>query len=207
MELTTALSPSRELVERAPARHKWLSCISPAKNKLLSDWTVDQLNIRPYQQIMEIGFGPGYGLELAARQLKVGLLAGIDESVQMYQKAYAKNKNLVRQQLLQLHVGSIADLSYPHHYFHTIFGSNSHYSWSKPVNHYISLTNMLKTGGKLVMGFQPSWARTESELQHEAHRVARDFEEAGLIDIQLEFRDAHPASYVAVTGFKETPFS
>jgi trans-aconitate methyltransferase len=203
MEFTTALSPYRELVELAPARTKWLSCISSAKNKMLSDWTVDQLNIQPYQQIMEIGFGPGHGLELAARKLKVGLLAGIDESVQMYQKAYTKNKNLVRQQLLQLHVGSVPDLSYPHHYFHTIFGSNTHFSWIKPVNNYISLTNMLKTGGKLVMGFQPNWARTDAEVQHEANRVARGFEEAGLIDIQLEFRDAHPVSYAAVTGFKD----
>src|ERR1700751_5899334 len=139
MELSTALSPFREMT---PAKSPWLSCISTTKNKLLSDWTVDQLNIQPYQQILEVGYGPGYGLELAARKLKVGLLAGIDESIQMYQKAYIKNKNLVRQQLLQLQVGSIQDLSYPHHYFHTIYGSNIHFTWRKPVDAYMSLMNM-----------------------------------------------------------------
>ena len=200
MELTTALSPFREPV---PAGNKWLSCISTSKNKLLSDWTIDQLNIQPYQQLLEIGYGPGYGLESAARKLKVGLLAGIDESVQMYQKAYQKNRNLVRQQLLQLHVGSIQDLSYPHHFFHTIFGSNIHYSWLRPVDAYISLGSMLKTGGKLVMGFQPYWARTDADIEHEANRISRDFEEAGLIDVQLEFKDAHPVSYIAATGYKD----
>ncbi len=129
MDMTTALSPFREQKTRD---NKWISCYSTTKTKMLSDWTVDQLNIRPYQQILEVGYGQGFGLELAARKLKVGLLAGIDESMLMYQKAYMKNKKLVQQQLLQLHVGTIQELSYPHQYFHTIYGSNIHFSWKEP---------------------------------------------------------------------------
>ena len=169
---------------------------------MLSDWTIDQLNIRPYQQILEVGYGQGFGLEHAARKLKVGLLAGIDESMLMYQKAYMKNKKLVRQQLLQLHLGTIQELSYPHQYFHTIYGSNIHFSWKEPVAAFILLSNMLKTGGKLVMAFQPAWARNSSEVDQEADQMARALEESGLIDIQLEFKDANPVSFISATGFK-----
>ncbi|MFI5156753.1 MAG: methyltransferase domain-containing protein [Chitinophagales bacterium] len=182
MQMTTALSPFREPKSRD---NKWISCYSTTRNKMLSDWTVDQLHIRPYQQILEVGYGQGFGLELAARKLKVGLLAGIDESMLMYQKAYLKNKKLVQQQLLQLHLGTIQELPYPHQYFHTIYGSNIHFSWEDPAAAFIQLINMLKTGGKLVMTFQPVWASGSKEVDREADQIARAFEESGLIDVEL----------------------
>jgi hypothetical protein len=67
----------------------------------------------------------------------------------------------------------------------------------------MTLSNMLKTGGKLVMAFQPTWARTDADIKQEGNRVSKDFEEAGLVDVQLEFKDAHPVSYIAATGFKD----
>ncbi len=172
------------------------------KNKTRSDWTVEQLGIQPYQHILEIGFNTGNTLQEVARKLHVGFLAGIDESANMYQLAYRRNKKLVQQQLLQLHIGTIGELPYPPHYFHTIYGNNIHLSWKEPQYAFMQLNTLLKTGGKLVMVFQPRWAETEKEVWRAAENIQEQYMEAGFTNVQLAFRDMHPVTCIAATGYK-----
>jgi trans-aconitate methyltransferase len=181
---------------------KIAGCLMSLKNKQRSDWTVSQLDIRPYQHILEVGYGPGNTLQQVARTLKIGFLAGIDHSYAMYQQAYRRNRIFIEQQLLQLHIGELNELSYPSHYFHTIYGSNAHFFWQDPVSEYIRLSSMLKSGGKLVMVFQPRRARKEEAIRLAAEKTRKDYEEAGLSNIQIEYRDMYPVTCIAVTSFK-----
>jgi SAM-dependent methyltransferase len=173
-----------------------------AKNKARSEWTVEQLNIQTYQHILEIGYGTGRTLEEVAHKLKVGFIAGIDHSTLMYQEASRRNKRFIRQQLMQLHIGRVHDLNYPPHYFHTIYGSNVHFFWKEPQHEFIQLVRLLKTGGKLVMVFQPRWAIHEEDLKQAAEKIKSDFVEAGLVQIELDYKDMDPATCVSVVGYK-----
>lgn len=173
-----------------------------AKNKARSDWTVEQLNIQPYQHILEIGYGTGRTLEEVAIRLKIGFLAGIDHSTLMYQEASRRNKRFIRQQLMQLHIGKVSDLNYPSHYFHTIYGSNVHFFWKEPQYEFIQLARLLKSGGRLVMVFQPNWANREEDLREAAEQIKQDFHEAGLVNIRLEYKDMDPVTCIAATGYK-----
>ena len=172
------------------------------KSKERSDWTVEQLNIQPYQHILEVGYGPGNTLQEVARRLKVGFLAGIDHSVTMYRQAYRRNKRFIQQQLLQLHIGELSELSYPPHYFHTIYGSNIHFFLQEPPLEFMRLSSLLKSRGRLVMVFQPRQARSEEAIRRAGEKIREDYLAAGLTDIRIEYKDMSPVTCIAATGFK-----
>lgn len=177
-------------------------CLMDLENKQRSDWTIEQLDIQPYQHILEIGYGTGRTLLEVGRRLKIGLLAGIDHSLVMYQQANRRNRKLIADQLLQLHIGGIGDLSYPSHYFHSIYGSNVHFFWKEPKYVFMQLAKLLKSGGKLVMVFQPRGARGEHEIQMAAEKIRQDYLETGLIDTQIQFKDISPVTCISATGYK-----
>jgi len=200
MSFTTALIQDRE---QGRSWDKLMGRRSIMKNKTITDWTVEQLNVQPYQHLLEIGFGPGHTLHEVAAKLKIGFLAGVDDSMRMYRRAFRKNKKLIARQLLQLHIGNPEDLSYPHHYFHTIYAVNPHFGLKDPALVFMQLTAMLRTGGRLVIVFQPTWAESESEIFGAAEEMRNQFLEAGLGRVEVELRDMHPATGIAVVGIKE----
>jgi ubiquinone/menaquinone biosynthesis C-methylase UbiE len=172
-----------------------------SRNRQYVEWTLSKLNVQPYQHILEVGYGAGHILEEVGRALKIGFLAGIESSLPLYQQAYRRNKRLIRQQLLQLHIGELHELSYPSHYFHTIYGSNIHYSWKDPATEFIRLSSLLKSRGRLVMLFQ-SRTRKDAGIREAAERIGKDYLEAGLTDIRIEYRSMYPATVISATGFK-----
>ena len=176
--------------------------IPSRQSTLLSDWTVEQLNIQTYQHILEVGYGQGRILQAAAKKLKVGFLAGIDPSPSMYQQASRRNKEYIRQQLIQLHTGPITHLPYPSRYFHTIYGCNAIHTWNDPQLEFIRLASLLSTGGRLVMVFQPLSAREEKAANETAEMIQEDLDAAGLTDIRIRYRDMHPANGIAISGIK-----
>lgn len=177
------------------------SCL-PGQQSYTSDWTLEQLNILPYQHLLEIGYGQGRTIQAVARKLKTGFIAGIDCSVAMYQRAYKRNRRAIEQQLLQLHVGNLYELPYPSHYFHTVYGTNAHLSWKDPQMEFIRLAGLLKSGGRLVMILQPQLPRQEKLIRESVERIEEDYLAAGLTDIRIRYKDTDPVTSVAVTGYK-----
>ncbi len=180
-----------------------VECISTPKNKVLSQWTVEQLHIEPYQHILEVGFGLGNTLREVANKLQSGFIAGIDESVEMFQHANRKNKVYLQKELMQLHIGAINELPYPPQYFHSIYATSIYSSWKQPEYKFMQLQSMLKNAGKLVTVFQPRFAKTEKDLWNVAEKIQEEYHEAGLKDIRISFRDMSPANAIAAVGFKE----
>ncbi|HWK05499.1 MAG TPA: class I SAM-dependent methyltransferase [Puia sp.] len=189
---------------RQPALYsgKLAACLLSMKSKQRSDWTIEQLNIQPYQHILEVGYGAGHILQEVAHRLKVGFLAGIEHSIPLYQQAYRRNKRFIQQQLLQLHIGDLNELSYPPHYFHSIYGSDPHFFGQEPQLEFMRLSSLLKSRGRLVMVFQPREARKEAAIHQAGERIREDYEAAGLTNIRIEYRDMYPVTCIAAVGFK-----
>lgn len=181
---------------------KLAECITTTKSKTLSHWTVEQLRIEPYQHILEVGFGLGNTLREAATKLQVGFIAGVDESVAMYQQAYKKNKLFVQKQLMQLHLGSVQELPYPTQYFHSIYATGIYGTWKEPQYKFMQLNSLLKSSGKLVTVFQPRLATTEKQMWDAAEKIQQEYEEAGFSDIRISFRDMSPVNAIAAVGYK-----
>jgi hypothetical protein len=196
MELTIT-APA--LSTRIGYANKFANCLRVVKNKTITEWTIDQLDVRPYQHILEIGYASGYTLQEVARKLKIGFLAGIEESITGYRQAYRRNKKLVQDQLLQLHIGGIHELPYPHHYFHTIYGNNMGLPGKEQRYALMQLSNLLKSGGRMVMIFQLAEPDNENLVQQVAEKIKHDYLQAGLQNINIEFHEMG----IGVVGFKE----
>jgi ubiquinone/menaquinone biosynthesis C-methylase UbiE len=193
--MMTAITAAEETFGRMTGR------LSRGYNKQMTDWTLSRLNVQPYQHILEVGYGAGHTLEEVARTLKIGFLAGIDSRIPLYQQAYRRNKRFIRQQLLELHIGELYELSYPSHYFHSIYGSNVHFSWKDPQAEFIRLTGLLRSRGRMVMVFQPT-SRKDAGIREAAEQIEEDYSVAGLTDIRIEYRDMYPVTCIAATGYK-----
>jgi ubiquinone/menaquinone biosynthesis C-methylase UbiE len=198
----TAIATFNQTYQAPRFSEKISDCLMVAKNKTRDDWTVEQLGIQPYQHILEIGFNNGTVLEKVAKKLQSGFVAGVDESVDNYLQAAKRNKKFINNEMMQLHIGKIADLPYPNYYFDTIYGNNVCTNWKEPENQFIQLTNLLKSGGKLIMVFQPRWATTEKLIWEAAENIQDQFAEAGLTDTRLAFREMSPVTCITATGFK-----
>jgi len=195
IQLATQLRQPSGLVSRLTA------CLLPGQAQQLSHWTVEQLNIQPYQHLLEIGYGTGNTLQETARRLKVGFLAGIDDSITHYRQAYRRNLRSIRDQLLQLHFGGLHELSYPPHYFHTIYGSNAHFQWEDPQQEFIRLANLLKTGGRMVMVFQSPGGKIQ-DTRNAIGKIEEDYLAAGLTDIRIRYLDSNPSTCIAASAYK-----
>ncbi|HEY4290112.1 MAG TPA: hypothetical protein VGN00_23590 [Puia sp.] len=163
-------------------------------------WARQQLNIQPYQHLLEIGYGTGQLMEEVARTLRIGFLAGIESSISSYQQAYRRNKRFVRQQLVQLHIGEPYELPYPRHYFHTIYGTNIHLSSNDIHSELLRLSGLLKNRGRLVLLLESG--RTRFNLHETAALLQIACRSAGFSRISTEAHSLNPDNCLAITGFK-----
>jgi len=171
-------------------------------NKQRSLWTVEKLKVRPTDTILEVGFGPGVTLELVAGQLTSGFVAGIDHSEVMLRQASKRNRKYIDGEKVRLKRGTIEDLAYPENSFDLIYGSNVHFFWEDQVAEFRKLQALLKPCGRLVMVFQPRWAKNEEEIKGIATKTKQQFEAAGLKNIEIKFKKLNPVTSIYVGGFK-----
>ncbi len=178
------------------------SWLKVSVNRTMTSWIVEQLHIHPYQHILEIGYNSGNTLLEVAKKLEVGFVAGVDESVAMYQQANRRNKRFVETQLMQLHLGTVESLSYPAHYFHSIYAGNVYNTWNEPQYKFMQLYSLLKDGGKLIIVFHPQQALSEKEIWNLAEKTQEQITEAGFADVRFAFREMLTGTAIAVVGYK-----
>jgi ubiquinone/menaquinone biosynthesis C-methylase UbiE len=187
-----------------PSSHlsKVAGWLNPTENKIKMESTVQRLQIERFQHILEIGYGSGSTLFEVAGKLKVGFLAGVDASATHYQQAQKKNKEFVSGQLLQLHLGRVEDLSYPSHYFHTIYTNNVHILSEQPNALFYRLGRLLKSGGKLVIVLMPHPTITELQTSRVIDILKAGYREAGLVNPLIELNEKRPLPYLSAIGYK-----
>lgn len=162
---------------------------------------MEQLAIEPYQHILEVGYGMGNTLAKVGKKLKVGLLAGVDESVFMYQMAERKNKKLLGQEMLQLHVGELSDLPYPPYYFDKAYVNNIYSTWKDPQRQLYQINRLLKVGGSLLVVLQPD-TKKETDIWKVAENIRLEFVNAGLTGVRISFMEMQPVHAISVYGIK-----
>lgn len=170
------------------------------------DWIIRQLDLQPHQHLLEAGCGSGRLLAAVAGKLNNGFLAASEPDITLYRQACRRNARYLRQETMQLHLGQLYDLPYPSSYFHTIYGSCSHYSRINLATECLRLSSLLRAGGHLILLSQPGHYRKEEALRTEAARMQAAFLKAGLTDIHTEFRDFPPGACVVVKGAKEIQY-
>jgi len=176
--------------------------VMPLKNKNRTDWLIEKLNYNPTDKILEIGYGSGAVLQKIAKSLNSGIIIGIDHSKVMYKQALSKNRQNIKDKKALLYCGEIWDLNNTTNAFDIIFGSNVHFFWKNPVSEFTHLYSLLNSNGKLVMVFQPRWAKSEEEIKQIAEKTKIQFSEAGFKTIEIQFKSMKPVTCIYIMGLK-----
>ncbi len=127
-------------------------------------WTVELLDLQPSDRVIEIGFGPGIGIEAAASLATRGLVAGVDLSRAMVAAARRRNIEAVRAGKVDLRHADAAHIPYPDESFNKAFSIHSIYFWREPVLALIEIYRVLKPNGLLALTVLPKekWSPDET---------------------------------------------
>ena len=134
----------------------WLAgriMLARGSNRARTRWAIDLLAPAPTSHILEIGFGPGYSLEVLAARVPGAELTGIDHSPLMV--ATAERRLAARNIVAHLHCASVAALPDFPAAFDRVLAVNSVQFWPDPVSHLGALRERMNPGGTMVLVVQP----------------------------------------------------
>ena len=140
------------------------------QHALETNWTIAELQISPEDRVLELGFGAGRGVALAAEQAYRGSVVGIDLSTTMVQAARRRNRAAVEAGRVTLLKGDIEALSFASEQFDKIFSIHTFYFWPEPLRIIQELSRILRPDGMLMLTLctgrmSPSGHRTFGPLQ------------------------------------------
>jgi ubiquinone/menaquinone biosynthesis C-methylase UbiE len=81
-------------------------------NRDFARWIIDLLEVEPTDKILEVGFGPGVGIQMLARLTPSGLVAGVDYSNEMLAQATARNLEASKASQVKLQQGTVEQLHF-----------------------------------------------------------------------------------------------
>jgi ubiquinone/menaquinone biosynthesis C-methylase UbiE len=141
-----------------------------SQDRSLPAWVLDLLEIEPSDSVLEIGLGPGLGLQLAAVRAYHGRVAGVDLSETMLEMAHRRNRAQIKAGRVELHLGSVDRLPFGDASFDKAMTMNSLHLWPDPVAGLREIKRTLLTGGRIAVAITrfsyASPAKFESHLMN-----------------------------------------
>ncbi len=127
-------------------------------------WVVAELDLEPDDHVLEVGFGPGVGIERLAEAVPEGFVAGIDSSPEMVEQARKRNATAVHSGLVELRRGFANDVPSENDVFDAAITMNSMQVWPDPVVGLRELRRVVKPGGTVAVAFTHHAGQSKDEL-------------------------------------------
>ncbi|XP_013873342.1 uncharacterized methyltransferase YdaC [Austrofundulus limnaeus] len=129
-----------------------LSKMFKARNQVLEDSAVQMLEIQPGETVLELGHGPGLGLQAAAKLLTgpAGHIIGVDYSEYMHQMAKERLKGLIASGKVTLHLCDVAAMPLADNTVDKVFHCNCYYFWPDLRKAALEIHRVIKPGGRVV---------------------------------------------------------
>jgi len=124
-------------------------------NRNAAAQVTELLDLTPGDSVLEIGFGPGIGIELLAQRMSVRFVAGIDPSREMLAQATARNAAAIAAGRVELQQGSADQIPFASGAFDRVMSINSVQAWPDAVAGMREVRRVLKADGQVVLGFTP----------------------------------------------------
>jgi ubiquinone/menaquinone biosynthesis C-methylase UbiE len=154
-------------------------------NQKCAAWVIDLLDIQPNDRVLEVGFGPGVGIQLLARSASAGYVAGVDYSEEMIDQAISRNVKAIESGLVDLRHGSVERLPFEDNTFDKALAINSMQVWPDAVAGLQEIRRVIKTGGRIALGFTPHSGQPNRGLPEMLATAA--FTEAHVVESELGF--------------------
>jgi arsenite methyltransferase len=153
-----------------------------AGNAELIEGTLDALELRSDESLLDVGFGGGRALRLASERTR-GSLWGIDLSPDIVTAAHAQLRELVAGGRLNLLTGDVTDLPLRDALVDAICTTNTIYFWPDPARAVTELGRVLSPAGRLAIGFSgPNKLRDYDAITRHGFRVLAPAEVESLLE-------------------------
>ena len=124
----------RELLLRMFGRPKGFlgrlgGVIMARANRDAAEQVIKLLDVRLNVKVLEVGFGPGVGIQLLLERVTGGWVAGVDQSQEMVRQAAARNASALRNRRVDLRYGSVERPPFANETFDKVLAINSMQVW------------------------------------------------------------------------------
>jgi len=116
--------------------------------------TLEQLNIQPDDDILEIGFASGKTIKNIFDLNMVNTISGLDISETMVHQAKIKFKDEIESGKVKIKLGAIEEIPFDDGSFSKIFTVNTLYFWSDPDKSINEVLKVLKPNGKFIVAYR-----------------------------------------------------
>jgi ubiquinone/menaquinone biosynthesis C-methylase UbiE len=130
-----------------------ISKLMNRRNAAINSFAVQQLDLRPSDRVLEIGFGGG--VALPALISRCAFVAGLDRSHDVVKLANIHFSRIVEEDRAEFRVGSVGAIPYDSGAFTKVLTVNCVYFWKGLENSLKEIFRVLKPGGYVALGFLP----------------------------------------------------
>jgi ubiquinone/menaquinone biosynthesis C-methylase UbiE len=159
--------------------------IMARSNWRIAAQTVELLDIQSGDTVLEVGFGPGVGIQLISEKLSSGRIAGVDCSQEMVNQAVVRNALAIDRGRVKLRLASVESLPFETNMFDKILAINSMQIWSDVMRGLREILRVLKPHGCLALGFTPYSGQTKEGLVEIITEAG--FADAHVVDMDKDF--------------------
>lgn len=172
-------------------------------NRERSRRTVQRLGLGAGTRVLEIGFGPGVAIEMAASIARDGLVAGVDVSDVMVRQARRRNARALSEGRVDLRRGSVTELPDFGAPFDVVFAVNTLHHWADPERGLGEILRLLRPGGMVAITEQPRSARArDSHTRERAASIADRLRGAGFVEVKVDLLPLKPVAAAFVTALR-----
>jgi ubiquinone/menaquinone biosynthesis C-methylase UbiE len=178
----------------------WIMANRPS-NIERNRWTVDLLQIKGTDHVLEIGFGPGLSIAQVSRLAPRGHVTGVDHSRLMMAAATRRNRDAIRAGLVDLQYGGLERLQRIDDRFDKIFSVNVLQFLADRTDTLKILHSILKPNGVLATTLQPRQRGAKPEdADAFATTLSKELTDAGFRGVIVKKLALKPLPAVCVLG-------
>jgi ubiquinone/menaquinone biosynthesis C-methylase UbiE len=159
-------------------------------NAAINVFAVQQLDLKPADRVLEIGFGGGVTLPSLLKTSS--FVAGVDRSADVVRRAKARFANAVRAGRADFRVGTVEALPFEAGSFDKVCTVNTVYFWTSLQQGFAEIRRVLTPDGRVVVGFLPKERMDRMDMPTDIFTtrspdsVIAAIRETGFTDIRCE---------------------
>ena len=173
------------------------------ENKPCYDQLFEFIEASPNSRILEIGYGPGYGINDLYKTTGC-FIDGIDISKEMYIKARTLNSDGILSGKVRILYGDFGKYKLGNNKYDYVYLINVIYFWSKPKTYIDKIAGLLNTNGKIIIFMSNPNSLNKGKVskfanfnKHSIDSIVQIYHSAGLTNIKIEeFREEDDCFYI-----------
>ena len=165
-------------------------------------WTLSLLDLRPEDQVLDVGCGPGALIQALAVQVTSGIIAGVDLSPVVLRQAARRTAKTIRAGRVWLQQGSAMALPFADASFDKVISANSAPFWPDQLVGIQEVRRVLRPSGLVAIVLQPVWAKTDDQVRAIGAELLSLLTRAGFQSTRSEFKPMKPIASVCALGSK-----